>query len=248
MSTPKKPPLVVREESERPLLARILVYEGAVSSVEELDVALVADELDAEAINQGYREVVAMVVGEDGYKAAAKLRILNSDKVNVSDASLEMFHRFSERARALGYDIRWPVLARALALHNAASALSLGNGNLPDEQLKLNREALALLETIPDADRDGDWWECFRKPYVGMVEAGHIPFDLFRYLRVVQEMIRNGSKDAPGRLEYLIPRCTRELSDMAQTVIDGKLGAENQRERLMGLLPHLQVLLTALAA
>ena len=247
MSTPKKPPLAVREESERPTLARILVYEGAVNSVEEFDAALVAAGLDVEAINRGYRDVVALVVGLDGYKAAAKLA-KREGGVNQVPESVAMFRKFSEHSSALGDDLTWPVITRALAIHNAASGLARQNGNEPDQQLRLNQKSVALLETIPEADRDGDWWECFRKPWVGLVEAGHVEFDLFMYLRCTMEMIRNGSKDAPGRLEWIIPRLNRDMSALVELVLDQELGAPNQRERLAVLLGHLETFLASLAA
>lgn len=247
MSTPKKPPLEVRKESERPPLARILIYEGAVSSVEELDVALTEAGLYDSAINMGYRAVVALVVGEDGYKAASRLA-KREGGVNQVAESLDGFRRFAERSQELGENERLPIIARALALHNAASGLSVWNGNLPDQQLILNQRSIDLLESVPEADRDGNWFEAYRKPWIGLAEAGHVEFDLFMYLRCTLEMVRNGSKDAPGRLEFLIPRCTREMGNMAQLVIDQGLGADNQRERLGVLLAHLQTFLASLAA
>jgi len=234
----------IKPWSERSALTRLLVIEGEVNSVEELATRLAAEGLLEWASNNSLRAVVSEIVGEGGYKEAARCRQIQGG-VNLGEESIEMFRACAERLIRIGGDENLPTITRALALHNAASCLAAWNGVDLDRQESLNERSVELLEQVPEANRGDDWWEAYRKPVVGLFEAGVKAWDPFMYFQIIRRMIENGSKDSAGRLEYFIRRMASDLGAMAGVVLDEELGAHNQRDRLLALMGHLQALVAA---
>ncbi len=213
-------------------LREILVVEGLTRNMGELLSSVV------EAVSAiGYLEGMRLVIEE--YKpAAAKRQPL--DGVNVSEESVRAFRAFSGAMTALAEGCHIPVV-QALYLHDAASGLSRGNGNLPDQQVELNRHALLVLGGVSSVLRGDDWWCVYEKVMVGLMEAGHVAFNEDVFRSIIESMKKNHAKDAAGRQAHLAERLAEqdrldEAIEVLASVEGDTYSAPNQRGYALGLL------------
>jgi len=220
-------------------LRDLIQAEGAAKSLDEL-----SPEVVVAAKACGYDEAMRLVVKD--YKSAAKRRNEANDfgpnRENLDIVSGMEFRRLS-KSFGIGALLRsgvGPIPVRALYLHNAASCMAKGNGNRPERQAELNREALKLLESVPEADRDDDWRAVFEKVYFGLSEAGHITFDADRFEATIKGMPEN-SKDKAGRLAFLAEKLAEagdlvEAIEILEPTTEDRFSAPNQVERAQKLL------------
>ncbi|MCB9798233.1 hypothetical protein H6758_00740 [Candidatus Nomurabacteria bacterium] len=232
---------------DRPELVRALVMEGECSSQGELERRLGEDGLLPWARDTGVLVTCSLVV--HSYKSAVRMRQVANGK-NNSPASVAAFRDFSRQAiaNAEQHTEEWPIWVRALSIHNAASGLAAWNGGDTDRQLELNLRASEMLDGVPAADRDGNWCEAARKPKIGLYEAGHIEWNLFEFMSLTLGMAKNGCKDVPGRIAFLLQRFNGDMHALVRMIIENKVGAPNQLERLAAMEPSLEALISSLAA
>lgn len=235
----------IMAELERPELVRALLIEGAATTEEELMTSLSLSGLLGWAEASGIVVTTTLVVAK--YKPAAAIRNVE-DGVNVNEESLAAFRQFSQEALRNGLSGKLWLIASALSIHNAASGLATWNGNEPVRQRELNERAVAMLKTVPEDRRDGNWWEAYRKPMVGLYEGGHVPWNPFDYMRITRRMVETGCKDAGGRVAFLLQKFGGDMSQMVQAILDHEIGAQNQRDRLARMIIHLNKMVASFAA
>lgn len=220
------------------LLRRLLVVEGLSKTWAE-----VLPEDQEVATDCGYLEGLQNVVCR--YKPAAALCQLTGEQ-NANTESVRRFKEFANYSLVFSTNLELDVPVKALLVHNAASGYARGNGNKPGEQWALNLMALNLLETVPAHLRDDDWSFVWEKVSVGLMEAGHTTFNEEVYLRVIESMTDNRSKDTAGRRYFLAHRYNQQMRfagaiNMLVSVREDDYSAPNQRERALSLLDKMLI-------
>lgn len=186
-------------ETRRITLRELIQAEGAAKTLDELSSEVV---VAAEAC--GYSEGMTLVITRYKPYAARRYSAKNfgQNNENLDPQSVQDFRwlagSFEETASL--HDGK-PVI-KALHLHNAASCTAKVNGNVPEEQKRYNLEALRILQSVPEADRNDDWQVVYEKIYFGLTEAGHIPFDQAQCEAIINAM-PGKSKDLAGRRAFL---------------------------------------------
>lgn len=219
-------------------LRHVLRVEGVAQTWQEVPREICQDALDI-----GYEAGLSLVINM--YKPAAKERVAPAGE-NTNERSVVKFRAFARACEALAADATRPTVARALLLHDAASALSRMNGNTPFMQKIHNLNAMELLESIPPQHRDDDWWCVWEKVVVGLMENGHKDFDPALYEDVIESMEAHHSKDTAGRRAYMA-RWHEQQGDLARAIAvlepverDG-YSAPNQRDLAITLLAELRL-------
>ncbi len=235
-------------------LAKVLVAEGKAPTG---DLAALERELQARSVRTYADESGAWIASRlvvTMYRVAGITRDV-VDGLNVSLESVDKFLDFIYECLSFAEDTTFPIVIRALFVHNAASASAGHNGGKPEQQIELNIRAKAMLETVEEDQRNDDWMCVAKKVMVGLFESGAIDFDERQYTQVIAYMARTGAKDLAGRVEFysawLESQGRRKDAATVLTMLDDdKSSAIEQIERAagfrLGLLARLMAQMTLL--